>query len=164
MNGFVAGIITGGVVVGPTVWACVRWQLETAEHAERRARAIRDQAAEIEASAATLEHRAWALITDTAEYQVIKPSVRVRVGHALTDLRDWAAGLGPDTSPDWAPGEVLALTQRPPVRRRGQVHPSRRSWPLIELLPPPTPLEVARRLACLKDPSRAFRIITVRTS
>lgn len=161
---FVAGAAVGGTVIGGVVWACVRWQLETAEDAERRARAIRDQAAEIEASAATLEHRAWALVTDTAEYQVIRPSMRVRVGHALAEIREWAAGLGPDTTPTWAPGEARALAGKPPLRKRAQVHPSRRTWPLIELLPAPTPLDVAQRLAALYDPSRELRVIKVRTS
>jgi len=149
----------GSLAMGAGItWAVVEWRLAVAEDAERRAVAIRDEAARIEAHAAALEATARALYTDTSELPVVVPvSVRVRAGLMLTEVREWAAGLGPDRSPDWQPGELAALT-RPPLRTKSGTPARQRRWILPgqpETPATPSPVLLARLPF---DPTRRFRV------
>src|SRR5687767_1721496 len=138
-------LVTGAAVGGGAVWLAIGWHAEVAAWKLQTAQKVRDQADEMLATAEYAQVRADALMTPTALHETVKPRVRVR-------FADWWRGrfAHAEQTPDWKPGEVLNLppsTLAPPlpVRTRGPVHPSRRSWPLKQRQVFPTPADVAAR-------------------
>ncbi len=136
--GFAASAVFGGVVVG----CVIKLDLAQATHEREKAERLLRDADEMLAAAEKNAVNAEALTTPTSEMAIVQPfSVRVRL--AGMSAREWAREtfLAPATEPAWAPAELASLAPaRPPLRARGEVAATRRSWPLMPRLLPPSPL------------------------
>lgn len=171
-----------GIAIGVLGLVALRgWITEDAKWCYAQARKLTEKADEATKAAETIETRYNLLVEPTQSVAVIAQRDRGIAGI----WREWRSQFTPvSETPDWAPGEVLAmatlgtdpvhpdpLPPPPPPSPRRQPwdrHINRSGWPNASVNPKavrlvarladlPNPAMVAARLAKLPDPTRAYR-------